>query len=100
MSTRIRRVSSSGVRQPGQLLEARQLEEVVRRHAASPAEWPVRAGGARSFGPRYVHDVRNEATAAVAVSVHAYSPPLPAMTRYELTPAGLVRRDTEAAVAW
>jgi predicted metal-dependent enzyme (double-stranded beta helix superfamily) len=61
---------------------------------------PVRAGGARSFGPRYVHDVRNEATAAVAVSVHAYSPPLPAMTRYELTPAGLVRRDTEAAVAW
>jgi Cysteine dioxygenase type I len=61
---------------------------------------PVRAGGARSFGPRYAHDVRNEATAAVAVSVHAYSPPMPAMTRYELTPAGLVRRDTEAAVAW
>jgi predicted metal-dependent enzyme (double-stranded beta helix superfamily) len=170
-STRIRVVSSGSARQPGRLLGARQLEEVVRRHAASPAEWlsrvrlnpegrwyerihldeahevwviswlpgqgtgfhdhggsagafavvwgtllewrvagpvqagpvlvrPVRAGGARSFGPRYIHDVRNAAAAAVAVSVHAYSPPLPAMTRYELTPAGLVRRDTEAAVAW
>ncbi len=60
---------------------------------------PVRAGGAWSFGPRYIHDVRNAAAAAVAVSVHAYSPPLPAMTRYELTPAGLVRRNAEAAVA-
>jgi predicted metal-dependent enzyme (double-stranded beta helix superfamily) len=167
MSRRMRPPSSGGVRQPGRLLGARQLEEVVRRHAASPAEWlsrvrlspegrwyerihldeahevwviswlpgqgtgfhdhggsagafavvwgtllewrvagpelvlvrPVRAGGARSFGPRYVHDVRNAGT-AVAVSVHAYSPPLPAMTRYELTPDGLVRRDTEAAVAW
>jgi predicted metal-dependent enzyme (double-stranded beta helix superfamily) len=61
---------------------------------------PVSAGGARAFGPRYVHDVRNEASGAVAVSVHAYSPPLPAMARYELTPGGLVRRETEAAVAW
>jgi len=131
----------------------RQLEEVVRRHAASPAEWlsrvrlnpegrwyeqihldeahevwviswlpgqgtgfhdhggsagafavvwgtllewrvagpvqvePVlvraaRVGGARSFGPATSpHDVRSAAAAAVAVSVHAYSPP-PAMTRY------------------
>jgi hypothetical protein len=195
MSTGIRPVSSGGVPEPGRLLGrllgARQLEEVVRRHAASPAEWlsrvrlspegrwyerihldeahevwliswlpgqgtgfhdhggsagafavvwgtllerrvvrpahagpaqtgpmqagpahaglaqagpvlvrPVREGGARSFGPRYVHDVRNAAAGAVAVSVHAYSPPLPAMTRYELTPDGLVRRETEAAMAW
>ena len=170
MSTTIRPTSPATV-QPGRLLGARQLADVVRRLAASPAEWvtrvrlnpagrwyerihldeahevwviswlpgqgtgfhdhggsagafavvwgtllewrvagpeparpvrvrPVRAGGARSFGPRYVHDVRNETTAAVAVSVHAYSPPLPAMTRYELTPAGLVPRDTEAAAAW
>jgi hypothetical protein len=60
---------------------------------------PVRAGGARSFGPRYVHDVRNAAVATVAVSVHAYSRSLPVMTSYELTPAGLVRRDTEAVWA-
>jgi len=36
----------------------------------------------------------------VAVSVHAYSPPLPAMTRYELTPGGLVTLSTEGSAAW
>ncbi len=61
---------------------------------------PVQAGGSRAFGPRYIHDVRNAAASAVAVSVHAYSPPLPEMTRYDLTPGGLVKLDTEAADAW
>jgi predicted metal-dependent enzyme (double-stranded beta helix superfamily) len=61
---------------------------------------PVGAGGARSFGPRYIHDVRNAAPSAVAVSVHAYSPPLPQMTRYELTQAGLVKLGTESPSAW
>jgi hypothetical protein len=61
---------------------------------------PIGAGGARAFGPRYIHDVRNAAASSVAVSVHAYSPPLPAMTRYDLTSAGLVVRDTEGAAAW
>jgi hypothetical protein len=61
---------------------------------------PVGAGGSRAFGPRYIHDVRNAAASAVAVSVHAYSPPLPAMTRYDLTPGGLVKLDTEGAAAW
>jgi hypothetical protein len=61
---------------------------------------PVGAGGSRSFGPRYIHDVRNSAASAVAVSVHAYSPPLPEMTRYELTPAGLVKLGTEGSAAW
>ena len=61
---------------------------------------PVGAGGSRAFGPRYIHDVRNTAASVVAVSVHAYSPPLPRMTRYELTPAGLVLRDTVSAAAW
>lgn len=60
---------------------------------------PVVAGGARAFGPRYIHDVHNAAS-AVAVSVHAYSPPLPRMTRYELTPAGLVGQETVGAAAW
>ena len=61
---------------------------------------PVGAGGSRAFGPRYIHDVRNAAASAVAVSVHAYSPPLPEMTRYDLTPGGLVKLETEAAAAW
>jgi predicted metal-dependent enzyme (double-stranded beta helix superfamily) len=170
MSTTIRPVSSASV-QPGQLLGARQLADVVRRLAASPTEWltrvrlnpagrwyerihlddshevwviswlpgqatgfhdhggvagafavvwgtlmerrvaggvltgqvlakPVGAGGSRSFGPRYIHDVRNAAASAVAVSVHAYSPRLTVMTRYDLTAGGLVKRGTEGAAAW
>jgi predicted metal-dependent enzyme (double-stranded beta helix superfamily) len=59
----------------------------------------VGTGRSRAFGPRYIHDVRN-AAAAVAVSVHAYSPPLPQMTRYDLTPGGLVKLATEGAAAW
>jgi hypothetical protein len=61
---------------------------------------PVGAGGVRAFGPRYIHDVRNAAAAAVAVSVHAYSPPIPQMTRYELTAGGLVKLATEGPAAW
>ncbi len=166
MSMMIRSTSPANM-PPGRLLGARQLAEVVRRLAASPADWlgrpegrwyerihlgdsheiwviswlpgqatgfhdhggsagafavvwgtlverrvvgasttgqvlakPIGAGGARAFGPRYIHDVRNAAAAAVAVSVHAYSPPLPAMTRYDLTPGGLVKRGTEGATAW
>ena len=34
------------------------------------------------------------------MSVHAYSPPLPEMTRYDLTPGGLVKLETEGAAAW
>lgn len=60
----------------------------------------VTAGVVRSFGPRYVHDVRNASTSSVAVSVHAYSPPLSAMTRYDLTPGGLVVAATEGTGDW
>ncbi len=60
----------------------------------------VRAGEVRSFSPRYVHDVGNAATASVAVSVHAYSPPLSAMTRYDVTPGGLAVAGTEGAGDW
>ena len=49
----------------------------------------LRAGAVRSFGPAHTHDVRN-VSAAPAVSVHAYSPPLSAMRRYQLTSSGLV----------
>ena len=41
------------------------------------------AGGSVGFGPRYVHGVRS-LSAAPAVSVHAYSPPLTSMTFYDL----------------
>jgi hypothetical protein len=39
-------------------------------------------------------------TGSVAVSVHAYSPPLSAMTRYDLTSAGLVPIRTEGTEDW
>ncbi len=61
---------------------------------------PVAAGTVRSFGPRYVHDMRNSAAGTVAISVHAYSPPLSAMTRYDLTPGGLVPIGTEGTGDW
>jgi len=170
MSTTIRPAFPVSV-PPGRLLGARQLADIVRRLAASPADWlgrvrlnpagrwyerihldeshevwviswlpgqgtgfhdhggsagafavvwgtlmecrvagaaapehvfakPVRAGASRAFGPHYIHDVRNASASAVAVSVHAYSPPLARMTRYELTPAGMAALRTEAAVAW
>ena len=54
------------------------------------------AGRIRPFGAGHVHDMVN-ASAAPAVSVHAYSPPLTAMRRYELTAAGLVHTSTEHA---
>jgi len=58
------------------------------------------AGGVRPFGTRHVHDVIN-LSGEPAVSVHAYSPPLTAMRRYNLTPAGLVQAATQSAEqAW
>jgi mannose-6-phosphate isomerase-like protein (cupin superfamily) len=56
----------------------------------------VTAGGVRAFGSQHVHDVAN-VTGEPAVSVHAYSPPLTAMRRYDLTTAGLVHVATESA---
>lgn len=55
-------------------------------------------GSAKSFGPDYVHDVRNE-TAEPAVSVHAYSPPLTSMRRFGLGPDGTLRV-TELERSW
>ena len=75
--------------------------------AGLPGGWPVgsavravSAGQVRSFGAHHVHDVRNSSADSVAVSVHAYSPPLSAMTRYDLTPSGLVPIRTEGADDW
>jgi rhodanese-related sulfurtransferase len=52
------------------------------------------AGGAHtSFGPAHVHNVRHHGEGP-ALSIHAYSPPLVAMTYYELGPFGLIARET------
>ena len=75
-------------------------EHVVASGAAASIGRPVTAGTVRSFGPHYVHDVRNSEAGSVAVSVHAYSPPLSAMTRYDLSPSGLVPIRTEGTDDW
>ncbi|WP_441249232.1 cysteine dioxygenase [Kitasatospora sp. McL0602] len=59
----------------------------------------VGPGVAREFGPDYLHDIRNTA-AGPAVTLHAYSPPLNEMSRYELRAAGLVRTSTEGPEQW
>ncbi|MFG2019098.1 cysteine dioxygenase [Actinomadura geliboluensis] len=59
----------------------------------------VAPGEVRAFGPEYVHEVRNT-SAAPAISVHAYSPPLSAMNRYDLVGGRPVLRDTEEAGRW
>jgi len=53
-------------------------------------------GKVTAFGPRHLHDVGND-TSELAVSVHAYSPPLTAMRRYEMTSSGLALVGTELA---
>ena len=51
----------------------------------------LRAGGSVGFPLGHVHDVTNT-EAEPAVSVHAYSPPLTAMSYYRVEPRGLLRR--------
>jgi len=69
------------------------------RHAHEVTVADITAGRVRSFGPEFIHDVRNTSQ-MVAVTVHAYSPPLTEMNRYDLTRDGLVMLDTEAAAQW
>jgi predicted metal-dependent enzyme (double-stranded beta helix superfamily) len=71
-------------------------ERTVPARQAVPRSRLYLAGQIRPFGPAHVHDVVNM-SAAPAVSVHAYSPPLTAMRRYELTSRGLVHTGTERA---
>jgi predicted metal-dependent enzyme (double-stranded beta helix superfamily) len=74
--------------------ELRERTPAARRTALVTSAFA--AGRIRSFGPRHVHEVVNE-SAAPAVSIHAYSPPLSGMRRYELTRSGLVLAAVEAA---
>jgi predicted metal-dependent enzyme (double-stranded beta helix superfamily) len=56
----------------------------------------ARTGSVTAFGPNHLHDVGND-SAAPAVSVHAYSPPLTAMRRYAMTTGGLALVRTDLA---
>jgi Cysteine dioxygenase type I len=70
------------------------------RERAAPAGLPgaiektVLPGAVRSFGPDYIHDVRND-SAGPAVSVHAYSPPLSSMRRFDVAAGGLLLATVE-----
>lgn len=55
----------------------------------------LRAGEAVAFGPGHVHDVAHGGEGS-ATSIHAYSPPLMAMTYYTATVFGLIARETVA----
>ncbi|HXW44406.1 MAG TPA: cysteine dioxygenase family protein [Streptosporangiaceae bacterium] len=73
----------------------------LRERLARPGSRDVHArtawqGKMTSFGRQHLHDVGND-SAAPAVSVHAYSPPLTAMRRYDMTASGLTLVGTDLA---
>jgi hypothetical protein len=78
--------------------EGELLESTARPGETEVASRVIKAGIRRSFGPAYLHDVSN-ASGRPAVSVHAYSPPLALMRRYEMTASGLALAATETAEA-
>jgi hypothetical protein len=73
----------------------------LRESLATPGRTAVRTRSARAgsvtrFGRQHLHDVAN-VSLRPAVSVHAYSPPLTAMRRYEMTISGLTLVRTDVA---
>lgn len=76
--------------------ELREYTTAGSRGTGLPTAAGFAAGRVRSFGPAHVHDVVN-ASAGPAVSIHAYSPPLAGMRRYEPTSGGLVLAAVETA---
>jgi hypothetical protein len=54
-----------------------------------------RSGETFSFDPSRVHRMHNE-TVSLAVSIHAYSPPLTRLGAYVIEPDGTLRRLTQA----
>jgi hypothetical protein len=71
-------------------------ERLARPGSVRVHQRDVGTGTLSSFGPLRLHDMGND-SAAPAVSVHAYSPPLTAMRKYEMTAAGLALVRTEQA---
>ena len=70
------------------LIDRRQVDQSLATSARRAA------GETVAFGPRLVHDVHN-VEGAPAVSLHVYSPPLAAMTYYDVAADGLTARHTE-----
>ncbi|MGI9006304.1 MAG: cysteine dioxygenase [Streptosporangiaceae bacterium] len=68
----------------------RLTEQVAIASRPTAAARTLATGSARSFGPHYVHDVRND-TAEPALSIHAYSPPLSSMRRFGMAANGTLR---------
>jgi cysteine dioxygenase type I len=73
----------------------------LRESLASPGSRQVRhrisaQGSVTRFGGRHLHDVGN-VLPEPAISVHAYSPPLSAMRRYQMTHSGLALLRTDRA---
>ena len=71
---------------------------LVEQYRAASGRLSQRRLGQRqviAFGPGHVHDVAHGGDAA-ATSIHAYSPPLTAMTYYTATDYGLIARQTVA----
>jgi len=71
------------------------LEQYRRAGNRRLARRELTPGGHTSFGPTHVHNVRH-AGDGQALSIHAYSPPLVAMTYYDLGPFGLTAVETLA----
>jgi len=69
-------------------------ERGVRAGRPQPSARRVVPGDLRAFGPSYLHDVRN-AGPGPAVSIHAYSPPLSSMRRFEVSSGGRLRAVAE-----
>lgn len=63
-------------------------------------ERELTAGKGRAFGRNHVHEVLNESTTGHAVSVHAYYPPLPRISRYSRTGAVLRLESVERPEDW
>jgi predicted metal-dependent enzyme (double-stranded beta helix superfamily) len=74
-------------------------ERAAPRGWIRPGARPLAEGSVRSFGPRYVHNVSNP-YGQPAVSIHAYSPPLAAMRRFEPGGDGRLRALAEAVSPW
>ncbi len=75
--------------------EGRLLERYRAASGRRLSDRDVAVGQAVAFGPGHVHNVAHGG-AGLATSIHAYSPPLLAMTYYQETDYGLVARETVA----
>lgn len=74
-------------------------ELTERTWSGGVAEQRLRAGDERAFGSSYRHDVLNLGEQD-ALSVHAYSPSLAQMTRYDLLDGRLRPAGVEQRAAW